>query len=154
MLLLPLYHKIRVPFQCIYEHMFTLNNLIHYVVENNPTLKCFVFEWDIFLIEVTKYKKYINDSIPILLDVSKNILIGSLPRFIWIARARNEDNHIIDLLFDATDIELNSLFITDVAFEKKQVVGFKKLCKTILNNFSDLLLSEPIYQLLKQLCKE
>ncbi|WP_437326231.1 hypothetical protein [Sorangium sp. So ce381] len=115
-LLIPLYHKIRVPFLRIYSEIRAFDNY----------LKCLVaelsqstgsssgspgtiddLEWDIRLTTVNKYKTECLTRNG--LRDREILLTTSLPRYLWLASGVHRDGSGLDLLFDATGLELSNL---------------------------------------------
>jgi hypothetical protein len=75
------------------------------------------FEWEISLTGVNRLKK------EILFKSGekgnfKEILQKSMPRFIWRAAALYKREPVLDLLFDATDIEQGPLFFGGIVFDQ------------------------------------
>ena len=118
-LIIPVYHKIRIPFQRIYEEVSHLHELLveglwpqdkdHVMA---PILRA--VEWDIYLTTVNSFKAEVHSSNSIAPQQKRNILQTCLPRFLWRATALSRNKPILDLLFDATDIEQGDLFICAV----------------------------------------
>jgi hypothetical protein len=109
MLLLPLYHKIRIPYAHVERIIRTFDVL---VTEEAPTvILSDRLTWDIHLITGSDFKNAaLSDS---LLPPSARLpfLVKPLPRFIWRSRASNRSGAVIDVLFDATDIEQGQLVL-------------------------------------------
>ena len=110
-LLLPLYHKIRIPFDTIHDAILIVDAVIDkarqqgYPVIDRP-------EWDIYLTTVAEFKKDVLNSMRSRLGPSiEETLTTKLPRFLWRATARCGDEHHLDLLFDATGIEQQQLLL-------------------------------------------
>lgn len=107
-LLIPLYHKIRIPFEVIHDAILQVDNLISIALEHIGEER---IEWDIYLTNVNDYKEQVVKNYP-------NTLIGSslleqatqkLPKFIWRVSAYLDGNLELDILFDATGIAQHSL---------------------------------------------
>jgi len=118
LVLIPLYHKIRLPFYLINGIVSLFDNYIEEIrriipIPNNRP------EWDIHLTTVNDLKREILAS-----DFFKNqeyrleILLKGMPRFIWRAIAWNSNMRLIELLFDATDIEQGPFFICAIEHNK------------------------------------
>ena len=113
-LLIPLDKKIRVPV----EHIVLATSKVDYIMSflQDNVLKRGKesgFTWDIHLTTVGDLKKliiedpsYIGEEIP-----RTDFLLKSLPKYIWIAKCSNDDNRVLDLLFDATDFEHGKFFL-------------------------------------------
>lgn len=124
-LLIPLYHKIRIPLRSVYEAVGILNAILQNLIENKK-LKIDEFEWDISLTSVNKYKSE-------LLAFSnrknnfKNILVKSMPHFIWRASALSQGERLIDFLFDATDIEQGRFFTCAVEYDRNLSLTLREI---------------------------
>jgi len=117
-ILVPLYHKIRIPFETVHETIKYFNAVIEGVDEKVPILGNEKIEWDIYLTEVSKIKSEIFTSEQYAGNHFKNILLKNMPRFIWRATALLKQNLLIDFLFDATDIEQGEYFILAIEYNK------------------------------------
>ncbi|MHB8100898.1 MAG: hypothetical protein ACYDEF_01660 [Methanosarcina sp.] len=101
-LLIPLYPKIRISFNKIYDI------LLDYKKESKKE-GILGITYRLFLTDVSKYKKYLlNQSI----EDKREILMSKLPRFLWIVRSFSEEQTLFDFVFDAT-----SPFINDTICE-------------------------------------
>lgn len=116
MLLIPLYHKIRIPFGAIYDHIQYLNAFINILCAENVLELDSNLEWDIYLITVSQYKEEVLAS-SYYGVYRPELLTSSLPRFIWKAISYRGNNPVIEILFDATDIEQASLLVSVVPFD-------------------------------------
>ncbi|MEA1992933.1 MAG: hypothetical protein U9N35_00850 [Euryarchaeota archaeon] len=89
-LLVPLYHKIRLPFRRIYYLFYSLLSKI----DKNIRI-------ELLLENLNSYKKFIleNDVID-----KKKILFSDMPRFLWVFRAYISDELASDLIFDGTAV--------------------------------------------------
>lgn len=115
MLLVPLYHKMRIPFSKALEVVTEMDSLIEALRTNGliPGLG-HRLEWDIHLTTASELKS--DDAL--CTGLSKNqreqVLTQSMPRFIWRAIGRQADTDELELLFDATDIVQGQLFLCAV----------------------------------------
>jgi hypothetical protein len=112
-LLIPVYHKIRIPFGVIHDLVHEFDYLLKKVLsavipDAGPHLQ--QLEWDIYLCSVNDLKEDIISSENLSEDVRRNVLLQSFPRFLWRASLILE-NIKLNLLFDATDIEQGKFFI-------------------------------------------
>lgn len=117
LLLIPLYHKIRIPLERIVETIEIFRLGLDILIENG-ILDVEKFQWDVFLSSVNDFKKEIlsqsgkNGNF-------KNILYKKLPRFLWRAKAFCKDEPVMEFLFDATDIEQGVLFRCGAVYNQK-----------------------------------
>lgn len=126
-LLIPLYHKIRIPLGNVYETEGVLNAILANLSENKK-LPIGKFEWDISLTSVNKFKSELfsrGDGH----NNFKHILLKSMPHFIWRATALNKGKFVIDLLFDATDIEQGRFFICAVEYDRDLFLIMREILK-------------------------
>lgn len=117
-ILVPLYHKIRIPFETVHETIKYFNAVIERIDEEVPILGNEKIEWDIYLTDVSKIKSEIFNSEQYAGKYFKKILLKNMPRFIWRATALLKQNLLIDFLFDATDIEQGEYFIFAIEYNK------------------------------------
>lgn len=113
-LLIPLYHKIRIPFGVIHDIIFLFDRILKYVISqvfNNLSDIFEKSEWDIYLTSVNDFKKEIFHSKNFNKKTRINVLMRCLPRFLWRASLSIEGCTKMDILFDATDIEQGVFFL-------------------------------------------
>jgi hypothetical protein len=116
-LIVPLYHKIRIPFGTIHDQILELDALLKSVcptgqanAQNNcPPIQD--IEWDIYLTDVGELKTEIANALHLDAGIREYALLTSMPRYIWRASVYYGNDLMLDLLFDATDIEQGPYFI-------------------------------------------
>jgi hypothetical protein len=121
-LLIPLYHKIRIPFGAIHDIVFGFDSLLKSVISQVIPALMPIFqqaEWDIYLISVNDLKKEIFGSVNLNTEIRKKILMHSFPRFLWRASLILDGGMKLDLLFDATDIEQGAFFLCVIDYDKE-----------------------------------
>ncbi|WP_060201266.1 hypothetical protein [Burkholderia ubonensis] len=106
--LLPLYHKIRIPFSLIHDAALELDAVLE------PLRRQFFAatpraEWDIFLTTCNDYKASVRADYPQFGFNLLPSLTASLPRFLWRVIARTGNDVQLDILFDATGIGQHDL---------------------------------------------
>ena len=133
-LLLPLYHKIRIPHKLVYDYilifdggLFSIHSIIPSLQEERPM-------WHIKLCMLNEFKKEISGRASLPGKIRSTILTRQLPRFIWWASASIDDSVLLDILFDATDIASGK-------FVKLVIVSDENLA-TVLRHFKNT----PNYQ--------
>jgi hypothetical protein len=104
--MVPLYHKVRVRFPWILEHVAAFDKLLKTLQSLIPAKDAKgmgPLEWDIALATVDRVKReyFSGPAYP----VRREVLERSLPRFLWRAQATLAGRKTLDILFDATDIE-------------------------------------------------
>jgi len=112
--LLPLYHKIRIPFALIHDEMLRLDAVLEEVrrqlFPDQPRV-----EWDIFLTTANEYKRSVRDDYANSEIDIKSSLLADLPRFLWRATARTGEKLELEFLFDATGIAQQDLLVHAVS---------------------------------------
>jgi hypothetical protein len=106
-LLAPLYHKIRIPFERVWTEIVTLESFMKELAGSGTSDVIPNLEWDVHLTTVNDYKTKIR--LERFVERRRQVLEHPMPRFIWLARADHADGTGLDLLFDATGIEGDDL---------------------------------------------
>jgi len=114
LLLLPLYHKIRITFGCIHDQIMELDALMKIIFTQNAQLPD-KYEWDIKLTTVNKLK---TDLVGASIDPNEreDLLISGLPKYLWSATVLYGDQKYLDILFDSTDIEQGSFVVKTIGY--------------------------------------
>jgi len=114
---IPVYHKIRVPFSAVLDIVSDFDLRLHEFRQTGIDLGQ-VFEWDIFLSTINDFKREILEA---ELDAGdrRDILERSFPRFLWRAIAYLGSTPVLELVFDATDIEEGSFLSHVIEYEKR-----------------------------------
>lgn len=94
----PIHHKIRLTFENIYAKVRWVD---FYFLQRLTTAEVY---WDIYLDFSNEYKKSVRESIVIPNSFKLHLLISPLPRHVWVARGFINEECVIELLFDATQI--------------------------------------------------
>lgn len=113
-LLIPLYHKIRIPYASVHEAVRSFDDFLKLMVRwASSDQQQIDLDWDISLTTGTDFKRKIlePDTAGALEETRTEILCQSFPRFLWKASAYLDENLLLDLLFDATDIEHGGFFV-------------------------------------------
>ncbi|WLG46422.1 hypothetical protein [Pseudomonas sp. FP1740] len=110
--LLPLYHKIRIPFALIHNAMKALDFALETIRSRSELANLLDrAEWDIFLTSVNDYKTSVrNEYVIIGMDPQKS-LYADLPRFMWRVILRSAGEVHAELLYDATGIAQQNLLV-------------------------------------------
>lgn len=117
LLLIPLYHKIRIPFWCIHDTVHVIGILLDSLLPHMPQGASEGPEWDIYLTTVSQLKSEILASQVLDPDTKSRVLVSDIPKYVWRASALITDQVQLDLLFDATDIEQGGAFITAIEYD-------------------------------------
>ena len=122
-LLLPLYHKIRIPYDTVLETVRPFDGFIKLIVAKGPDFLALDsgLEWDIYLTTNTDLKREIlnSDASALRPPYRNEVLRQSMPRFLWRASARQNESLLLDLLFDATDIEHGQFFVRAIEWNEE-----------------------------------
>jgi hypothetical protein len=110
-MVLPLYRKIRIPFEVIHDAVLELDGMME-------TVRAQFFaaverpEWDIYLTTVTEFKREVLQTANGALGKgSRSVLETPMPKFMWRVTGRSNGTTCCDLLFDATGIEQSPLLL-------------------------------------------
>lgn len=118
-LLIPLYHKIRVPFDTIHDGVLHFDSFASKLLRSGPEPLTENLEWDIFLTTVNDVKKGVRENKALPTSRKATLLTRPLPRFIWRATALAGSEKVFDLLFDATDIEQGQCLVDVIEYDQK-----------------------------------
>ena len=110
-MVLPLYRKIRIPFQIIHDAIIELDDLLEMI-----RLQFFAGserpEWDIRLITIADFKHEIFlGGAELFGKDAITTLTASLPKYLWRATGSLASAPCCDLLFDATGLEQSPLLL-------------------------------------------
>lgn len=114
LVLIPLYHKIRIPFEVIHDAILHLDNILAWM---RTTLDSQLQrpEWDIYLTTVSQYKKDIHTHYRSLLGTElEDYLTESLPKYLWRVTALHDQEAVMDIVFDATGIAQHDLVLQTI----------------------------------------
>jgi len=128
-LLVPLYHKIRIPFGCIHDKIVEFNPLVREAFLQTPQTfqEPNNYEWDIYLTTVNALKTELAKT-PNVDPVNRlNTLTSGMPKYIWRATATYKTDKILDILFDATDLEQGSFLINIIGYSTEFSAKLKEI---------------------------
>jgi hypothetical protein len=119
-LIIPLYHKIRIPFEFILELIFVYNAFISNLLKTSLKYsnEDDQLEWDIYLTNSNDFKEELAKNHLLKGKARTEALTLYLPRFIWIARAEIKSSIAFDLLFDATDLMQGEFFLRPIFYDQ------------------------------------
>lgn len=117
-LVIPIYHKIRIEYEAIQNAVFHFHEAFSYVANECGFARkpsC----WDIRLASSIEFKKTMHNDDTLKVSERLRSLQKELPRFIWIAIARDDKDNlpVLGLVFDATDITDGCLLVHDIEYE-------------------------------------
>ncbi len=126
-ILVPLYHKIRIPFARVHDAVVRFDAFVQDIRKCASEFILGRLEWDIYLTTANDLKSDLLRSDSMVVAGKEQVLSQPMPRFIWRATGRVDEVDIVDLLFDATDIEQGDFFVRAVEYD----VGFSKFFRLI-----------------------
>lgn len=112
-LLVPIYNKVRIPFQSIFSSIRTLSGLLETIDKNILHLLEKSLTWDIYLTTVNQYKARILTEKRLPSEELYDALTSNYPKYIWIASTESNNEVLGEFLFDATDID-QSLYLVSI----------------------------------------
>lgn len=118
-ILVPLYHKIRIPFGLVQDAVIQFDLFVESLRQQNLTPLPERLLWDVFLTNVGDFKKDVLALPGLDPALRLRTLSNSLPRFLWRATAESAGVRVLDLLFDATDIEQGHYFVESVKYDQQ-----------------------------------
>jgi hypothetical protein len=128
-LLVPLYHKVRLTWEWALKRVTEFNEALVQFTKVVPALKLHNLEWDVYLTTVNEVREELRQTPNIAAAARFSAVTWPMPRFIWRATALRDDVPVIDVLYDATDI--------DTARGLAQVVFHDLLMRDFIKNMAD-----------------
>jgi hypothetical protein len=139
-LLIPLYHKIRIPYSKIEEIIVLFDGIVNSLVTIGELVLDDKIIWDIELSTISDLKKEFFTSEAIEPSIRKEVLHRKLPRFIWRAKGnlRTSSQTVLEVFFDATDLELAKLIVYGIDYgneilQKIKSIDISKPCYDFFN---------------------
>lgn len=111
-LIVPLYHKIRIPFEFVLFAVITFDEIMKMLLNDvRAGYDTDVFTWDIMLVTGSDLLNHIRKRKDI--DVNHRLALAtkSLPRFYWQASLYYCDKPVMTVFFDATDLEQGDVVV-------------------------------------------
>ena len=102
--LVPLYHKIRIPYEDIIQVVMDFHKFLSTAKPLNEVASAGSLEWDIHLTTVNDLKSDLQSNEQLKGESRLRWLTQGMPRFLWQATALTGTERVLDVLFDATDI--------------------------------------------------
>ena len=116
-LLVPLYHKIRISWDWVLLAISALDEFLKDLSKAIPTVKLETLEWDVYLSNVNDVKKELLRHEAMNGSQKLAATTRSMPRFLWRATALRENIPVFDVLYDATDIDTGDALIQCLVFD-------------------------------------
>jgi hypothetical protein len=131
--LVPLYHKIRIPFERVHDIIVFFDTFIEVLRQQIPPVGEVLLpsrlEWDIYLTTVNDFKGSILHMPALANNLRLEVLEADMPRYLWRATAYCDDDLVLDLLFDATDIEQGTFFLRAVEYHGQFAALLRSISK-------------------------
>jgi hypothetical protein len=124
-LLVPLYHKVRLTWDWTLKRVTELNEALVQWSNIIMELRLLGLEWDVYLTTVNEARADLLRSKSLEPSTKYRAVTLPMPRFIWRATALRDDQPVVDVLFDATDID-TSHGLAQVIFHDSLVRDFMK----------------------------
>ena len=131
LLLVPVYHKIRVAYPTMLATLTRFEALLSWLRGEEAGIPGFT--WDIRLTTVNDYKRECIDDAA-LGRGRREVLEAAMPRFIWLVRGTTADLGRLDLLFDATGVDTVDGCFRCVTYGTDIVEWFKALSHSVLDD--------------------
>lgn len=152
--LVPLYHKIRIPFEVVHDEVVGFNNLFGFVLQS-PLRKLVALTageltWDIFLQSGNELKKDLRSGGLVHGDELADLSTSPLPRYVWRARALDGDKPLLEVVVDATDIRQGKL-VTRLHAYSTTLVTAMRLFVSALTPAQKVQLKKPGWRILASL---
>jgi hypothetical protein len=131
-LLIPLYHKIRIPFEVVHKIIIDFDAIVEVYRQQNVLSVPQRIEWDIYLSSITSLKSDISKCDTIDPQHKIHLLTENMPKYLWRAAAYSTNNLLFELVFDATDIEQGDFFITSVYHDLRICTELRSIIATAI----------------------
>lgn len=128
-ILIPLYHKIRIPYSTIFNTIIYFHSFILFLNNYKLLWSNRNFEWDIYLTTINDFKSEFLNQKYIVGQELFDVLSEPLPHFIWRATATLDKQPVLDLLFDATDIEQGEFLLKMIEYDKEICSAIRSFSK-------------------------
>jgi hypothetical protein len=95
----PLAADIRITYEQVFRQVGLFEQLFTDTIQERTDIV-----WDIYLDYSNHYKDELRRLRPVEGEPLRRILVSSLPKYVWVARASLQKEPILELVFDATDL--------------------------------------------------
>ncbi len=116
-LIIPLYHKIRVPFDTILRQVFLQDARFETKRAYDPSILPQRLTWDVYLTTSCEWKTTVSQDQRLANDERWAVLSEPFPRFLWRAVAFSGEDPVLEFLFDATDIEQGDFLFKTIRYQ-------------------------------------
>jgi hypothetical protein len=115
--MVPLYHKVRIPFDTILGIVSSFASLMESSRQGGAVPLAAPLEWDIYLTTVNVLKTELQQSTTLGGEYRRRVLSLPMPRFLWRATGWLGEDPAFEILFDATDIEQGPSFVGLISYD-------------------------------------
>ncbi|MEJ0053627.1 MAG: hypothetical protein WDN10_02785 [bacterium] len=129
--LVPLYSKIRVRFDDVYDAILAFDHILEMLKKLSSNSDMARFEWDIFLNGPSDLKREIVSRSSLSKIVRKSLLTANFPRFFWRAVAMVDNEAKLEFLFDATDLRQGRKFLHEIFYDERVEGSIRFMAKLI-----------------------
>ncbi len=127
-IIIPLYHKIRISYSAILAKIFGVDNVILEPIRANaPNVLPHRLEWDVFLTTGWAIQEAVRTSQHLSADERHDLIQEQYPRFVWRAIGLCGTRPVIDVLYDATDIETGDFRLGVIWYDKNVLAAANQL---------------------------
>ena len=98
-LFVPLTAEIRITYEQVFRQVGPFEQIFTDTIQERADIV-----WDIYLDYSNHYKDELRRLRPVEGEALRRILVSSLPKYVWVARASLQKVPILELVFDATDL--------------------------------------------------
>ena len=154
LLLLPIYHKIRLNYRTIHDIILSFHEFLRIIARRIGGFRTFSMddiEWDIYLTEVNDFKAAIRQAIKNGQAWSPDVLFEQFPHYLWVATAVIKGESVLTLVFDATDIEQGEMISHAIDFTGELGISVGTVMQSA--SVGDLREWQPIWPIIKTLKK-
>lgn len=130
-LLVPLYHKIRIPFDTINKVVLDFDEFLEKMRFQGMAPLAERLEWDTYLTTISDFKAEVRLSSDLTEQERLAIQLQPLPKFLWCAIGLCDGQRVIGLIFDATDIEQGLFFLRGIPYSHSLGLLLQALGQTI-----------------------
>ncbi len=129
MLLVPLYHKLRISWEWALLRVTEINAFLTQLTSALHVLKLNSLEWDVYVTSVNEVRREMRTSGGV--DPGKRFaaVTRPMPRFIWRATALRDGAPVIDVLFDATDVDTADALVQALVYDDFALNLVKELAR-------------------------
>lgn len=130
-LLVPLYNKVRIPFGCVHDRIVEFNPLVReaFLQTKGTFQEPDKYEWDIYLTTVNTFKSELAKTPNIDPATRRDTLTAGMPKYIWRATATYKTDKVLDILFDATDLEQGAFLIKLIGYSPEFSAKLKEIAQ-------------------------